>query len=82
MGLFNTMHKETLALLQKENRRLEKERNDLLAKLHEIEQYKEDYEKLMDETKIMKEKYENLLIKTEGIFEEYKCKLENEISNS
>lgn len=79
MRLFNNTDKETITLLQKENKRLEQERNDLLAKLHEIEQYKEDYEKLIDEVKIVKEKYESLTVNTETIFEEYKDKLENVI---
>ena len=79
MGLFNNTDKETITLLQKENKRLEEERNRLLAKLHEVEQYKEVYEKLIDETKILKERYERLTVKTEEIFEEYKSKLENVI---
>lgn len=79
MRLFNNTDKETITLLQKENRRLEEERNRLLAKLHEIEQYKEDYEKLIDDVKIMKEKYESLTVNTERIFEEYRGKLENVI---
>lgn len=76
MGLFNA-DKKTIILLQKENKRLEEERNRLLAKLHEIEQYQEVYEKLIDDTKILKEKYKSLIIKVDGIFEEYKGKLEN-----
>lgn len=79
MRLFNNTDKEMITLLQKGNKRLEQERNDLLAKLHEIEQYKEDYEKLVDEVKIVKEKYESLTVNTETIFEEYKDKLENVI---
>lgn len=79
MRLFNNTDKETITLLQKENRRLEEERNRLLAKLYEIEQYKEDYEKLIDDVKIMKEKYESLTVNTERIFEEYRGKLENVI---
>lgn len=79
MRIFNNTDKETITLLQKENKRLEEERNRLLAKLHEIEQYKETYEKLIDEAKIVKEKYENLTVNTERIFEEYKGKLENVI---
>lgn len=79
MRLFNNTDKETITLLQKENKRLEEERNRLLAKLHEIEQYKEVYEKMIDEVKIMKEKYESLTVNTERIFEEYKGKLENVI---
>lgn len=79
MRLFNNTDKETITLLQKENKRLEEERNRLLAKLYEIEQYKEDYEKLIDDVKIMKEKYESLTVNTERIFEEYRGKLENVI---
>ncbi|MCM1500115.1 MAG: hypothetical protein NC124_16755 [Clostridium sp.] len=80
MGLFKNTGKETIILLQKENKRLKEERNRLLAKLNEIDQYKEDYGKLIDETKIIKERYESLAVKTEGIFEEYKGKLSEIIS--
>ncbi len=75
MRLFNNTDKETITLLQKENKRLEKERNELLTKLHEIDQYKEDYENLINKVSIIKERYESLTVNAERILEEYKGKL-------
>lgn len=80
MRLFNNTDKETITLLQKENKRLEKERNELLAKLHEIEQYKEDYVNLINETKIIKARYEDLISNAESVYSDYKNKLEEIIS--
>ena len=80
MRLFNNTDKETITLLQKENKRLEKERNELLAKLHEIEQYKVDYVNLINETKIIKARYEDLISNAESVYSDYKNKLEEIIS--
>ena len=81
MGLFKNTDKGTITLLQKENKRLEKERNELLAKLHEIEQYKEVYENLINETKIIKARYEDLISNAESVYSDYKNKLEEIISS-
>ena len=42
-----------------------------MAKLSEIERYKQDYEALIKETKLLKEQYENGIAKTENMFREY-----------
>lgn len=69
--------KTTISLLQKECTRLEKERNALLARLHEIEQYKQDYEDLIRQTAALKARYEDLIARTEDITDEYKKSLED-----
>ncbi len=68
--------KKTTLLWKKEAERLQKERDELLAKLNSIDRYKQDYEDLINETKILKERYLNLIATVEDIFEEYRLKLE------
>ena len=68
--------KKTALLWKKEADRLQKERDELLAKLNSINRYKQDYEDLINETKILKERYLNLIATVEDIFEEYRLKLE------
>lgn len=81
MRRFKTTTKNTINLLQKENKRLEQERNGLLAKLHEIERYKQDYEALIKETKLLKNRYENMVAKTESMFREYTMRLKELMNN-
>ena len=68
--------KKTALLWKKEAERLQKERDELLAKLNSINRYKQDYEDLINEAKILKERYLNLIATVEDIFEEYRLKLE------
>lgn len=68
--------KETVSMYKKECGRLEKERNELLAKLDSIEEYKQQYEDLIAEAMKLKNRYEVLIGKTESIGNEYKEKLE------
>lgn len=75
-----TTTNEIIRLLQKENKQLVQERNSLLAKLSEIERYKQDYEALIKETKLLKEQYENGIAKTENMFREYTERLKELIN--
>lgn len=68
--------KETISIYKKECKRLEKERNELLAKLDSIEEYKQQYEDLIAEAMQLKNRYEVLISKTETIGNAYKEKLE------
>lgn len=68
--------KETTLLWKKEAERLQKERNELLAKLNTINRYKLDYENLIKEAKMLKERYLHLIATVEDILEEYKSKLQ------
>lgn len=68
--------KETTLLWKKEAERLQKERNELLAKLNTINRYKLDYENLIKEAKMLKERYLHLIATVENILEEYKSKLQ------
>ena len=72
----NGNDKETISLYQKECKRLEKERNELLAELNAIKGYKQQYEDLIDEVTQLKNRYEVLIGQTEAISTEYKEKLE------
>lgn len=63
----NDNDKETVSMYKKECKRLEQERNELLAKLDSIEEYKQQYEDLIAEAMQLKNRYEVLISKTETI---------------
>lgn len=72
-------NKEIISLYQKECKRLEKERNDLLDELNAIRQYEQQYKNLITEVTRLKNNYEVLITQTKSISNEYKKKLQNAI---
>ena len=72
----NDNDKETVSMYKKECKRLEQERNELLAKLDSVEEYKQQYEDLIAEAMQLKNRYEVLISETETIGNAYKEKLE------
>lgn len=73
---------DTVSLWKKECKRLEKERNNLLAELNAVKEYKKRYEDLINEVSKLKDRYLKLMKQTESLSDEYKKKLEKIIKTA
>ena len=72
----------TTTLLERECRRLERERNEAYAKLEALSAYQNDYEELIANVRRLKKRYEELILQNQTITEHYKNELEKVIKPS
>lgn len=66
----------TTTLLERECRRLERERNEAYAKLEALSAYQNDYEDLIANVRRLKKRYEELILQNQTITAHYKNELE------
>jgi len=74
-------NKETISILTKEIRRLEKENVKLRMSLDEVKQYKDDYEKLILELRELQKTYKDKLLEIDNIAKKYEKELNNIIKH-